>query len=216
SHAPHPAARPRMVRLRIRGLGSDRRGGGAADLVAEARAARARHLHAAAALAGSAPFFRGGKTHSLAPRSPYVNTPRVVLALCLIACGHPPDANEMEASSQALLGVPTPLPVGPLCIGPACVGQSLESVSLGPIAPPTMPTVPLGPTPPPPLPITIPNICPVTSVAMQVLVISADGTEPSLQSIQQALGFHTIPFTPWIATKNPGMLTADKLATNCD
>src|SRR6202022_2698712 len=126
SHAPHPAARPRMVRLRIRGLGADRLGGGAADLVAEARAARARHLHAAAALAGSAPFFRGGKNHSLAPRSPYVNTPRVVPTppspppppLRLAPRGPPPpDIKKRGASSQALLGVPTPLPVGPLCIG---------------------------------------------------------------------------------------------------
>ena len=135
--------------------------------------------------------------------------------IALVACGRPPEANE-PASSHALLGTPLPLPVAPTCVGPVCVGQSIDSVTLGPVAPPTMPTVPLGPTPAPPLPITIPNLCPVTTVAMQVLVISADGTEPSLQSIQQALGFHTVPFTTWIATKNPGMLTADKLATNCD
>jgi hypothetical protein len=50
---------------------------------------------------------------------------------------------------------------------------------------------------------------------MQVLVISATGSEPSLQAIQQALGFHTVPFTTWVATQNPGMLTPDKLATGC-
>jgi hypothetical protein len=51
---------------------------------------------------------------------------------------------------------------------------------------------------------------------MQVLVISADGKEPTLAAIQQALGFHTVPFTTWIATQNPGLLTSDKLASGCN
>jgi len=50
---------------------------------------------------------------------------------------------------------------------------------------------------------------------MQILVLSADGSEPSLQAIQQALGYHTIPFTTWIATQNAGMLTPDKLSSGC-
>jgi hypothetical protein len=51
---------------------------------------------------------------------------------------------------------------------------------------------------------------------MQVLVIAATGTEPTLPAIQQALGFHTIPFTTWIATQNVGTLTADKLSSGCN
>jgi hypothetical protein len=91
----------------------------------------------------------------------------------------------------------------------------MESVTLGPVAPPTIPTEPLGPTPPPPLPLPTPPICPTPSVAMQVLVISPDGTDPTLPAIQQALGYHTVPFSTWIATQNPGLLTPDKLASGC-
>jgi hypothetical protein len=91
----------------------------------------------------------------------------------------------------------------------------MESVTLGPVAPPTIPTEPLGPTPPPPVPLPAPPTCLTPSVAMQVLVISADGTEPTLPAIQQALGYHTVPFTTWIATQNPGLLTPDKLASGC-
>jgi hypothetical protein len=78
-----------------------------------------------------------------------------------------------------------------------------------------MPTGPLGPVPPPPVPLPVPSLCTQSSVSMQVLVLSADGTEPTLQAIQQALGYHTIPFTTWIATQHPGLLTPDKLSTGC-
>src|SRR5438105_89607 len=78
-----------------------------------------------------------------------------------------------------------------------------------------MPTGPVGSSPRPPVPLPVPPICLQTSVGMQVLVISADGTEPTLPAIQQALGFHTVPFTTWIATQNPGLLTPDKLAVGC-
>jgi hypothetical protein len=101
-------------------------------------------------------------------------------------------------------------------VGPACVGDHVESVTLGPAAPPSMPSSPLGPTLPIPVPVPVPSICPFTSTAMRILVISATGDEPSLEAVQQALGFHTVPFTTWVATRNPGMLTGDKLASGCE
>lgn len=57
--------------------------------------------------------------------------------------------------------------------------------------------------------------CSSYSLDMRVLVISTDGTEPDLPAIQQALGYHSVPHSTWIATKNPGRLTADQLATGC-
>jgi len=50
---------------------------------------------------------------------------------------------------------------------------------------------------------------------MAVLVISATGSEPSFGAIQDALGYHTVPLTTWIATQKPGQLTPDTLFTAC-
>jgi hypothetical protein len=58
---------------------------------------------------------------------------------------------------------------------------------------------------------TPPPGCTNWTKAMQVLVISTDGTEADLQAIQQALGFHTIPYTTWIATQKLGQLTSSVL-----
>jgi len=158
-----------------------------------------------------------------------VNTPRVVIAISgialLAACGSGVDQSASRFNSATAgtsvrpdaLGLPPlPVPVAPICVGPACVGGQVESITLGPVTPPTMPTNPLGPVPPPPIPVPVPSLCTATNVRMQVLVLSATGSEPSLQAIQQALGYHTIPFTTWVATQNPGQLTADKLSAGCD
>ena len=126
---------------------------------------------------------------------------------------------ETTSASRALGLDPLPLPPPP----PPPPAPSLtpiviveEPIPQAPVAPPTIASVPLGPTLPVPTPVPLPSLCAVTRVAMQVLVIAATGNEPSLGAIQQALGFHTIPFTTWIASSNPGMLTPDKLATGCD
>jgi peptidoglycan/xylan/chitin deacetylase (PgdA/CDA1 family) len=63
---------------------------------------------------------------------------------------------------------------------------------------------------------TAPPGCTDWSVQMEVLVISADGSEPTLSAIKDALGYHTIPFTTWIATQNQGLLTPDRLSTGCN
>jgi hypothetical protein len=132
----------------------------------------------------------------------------------LLACGGAPE--QMNGASPRDVGLDLGIGPGPICVGPACIGQQLESVTLGPVEPPSIPSNPLVPVPPPPVPLPTPPICLTTTVALQVLVISADGTEPTLPAIQEALGYHTIPFTTWIAQQNPGLLTADKLATGCD
>jgi hypothetical protein len=48
---------------------------------------------------------------------------------------------------------------------------------------------------------------------MRALVISADGTEPTLPAIQQALDYIGVPYTVWITSQHPGALTADQLAS---
>jgi hypothetical protein len=103
--------------------------------------------------------------------------------------------------------VPVPVPALPVHV---------EALPAAPVALPAIESMELGPTGPIPIPVPLPSICTANKVALQVLVIAATGDEPSLPAIQEALGFHTIPFTTWIATKNPGLLTADKLATGCD
>jgi peptidoglycan/xylan/chitin deacetylase (PgdA/CDA1 family) len=138
----------------------------------------------------------------------------IAAAAALFACGGLPE--QSIHNSPRDVGLDLGIGPGPICVGPACLGQHLESVTLAPVEPPSIPSTPLGPIAPPPVPLPAPPICLTPTTAMQMLVISADGTEPSLPAIQQALGFHTIPFTTWIAKQNPGMLTADKLATGCD
>lgn len=46
---------------------------------------------------------------------------------------------------------------------------------------------------------------------LKVLVLSADGTEVDLPAIEQSLQYVGIPYTLWIASQNPGGLTANKL-----
>jgi hypothetical protein len=138
----------------------------------------------------------------------------------LVACGGWPDLTSSRAGHDSVHLQTSPtlaaaLSTG-LCLAPLCFGGHQESLTAGPVAPPTIPTIPLGPAPAIPLPVPVPSICPVTNIAMQVLVISANGNEPTLSAIQQALGYHTVPFTTWIATQNPGLLTADKLSSGCD
>jgi len=47
----------------------------------------------------------------------------------------------------------------------------------------------------------------------KLLVISAEGTETALSAVQQTLDFLGTPYTVWIAARNPGTLTPDRLAT---
>lgn len=55
----------------------------------------------------------------------------------------------------------------------------------------------------------------VCGVDMKVLVISADGNETGLPAITAALGHIGTPFETYVATQNPGGMTADKLANSC-
>jgi hypothetical protein len=128
-------------------------------------------------------------------------------------------------SAQAQIGLPPILPPlpppDPICIGPICVGLPVATISLGPVALPIIPTGPLPPIfpppppPPEPPPPPPPPPCNSTDLTLKVLVISADGKEADLPAIQQALDYHSVPYTTWIATQNPGQLTADKLAGPC-
>jgi len=99
--------------------------------------------------------------------------------------------------------------------------NSWQKLALAPPAPPVIRSLPLGPTAPPPAPAA--EVwrraallgCASYSLAMKVLVLSADGKEADLQAIETALGYHGIPFAVWIAAQNPGLLSADKLANGC-
>src|SRR3982751_2192798 len=115
-------------------------------------------------------------------------------AAVLFACGSAP--GQLDGTAPRDLGLDLGVGPGPICVGPACVGQHLESLTLGPVEPPVIESNPLGPSLPPPIPLPAPAVCLSTTVAMQLLGISADGAEPTLPAIQEALGFHTVPFTP--------------------
>ncbi|MDB5096341.1 MAG: hypothetical protein JWM80_762 [Cyanobacteria bacterium RYN_339] len=85
-----------------------------------------------------------------------------------------------------------------------------------PITQPTARPTPMpGPTArPTPVPKATPTpVPPAPSVEARLLVISADGNEPALSSIQQSLGLLGTPYTVWIATQHPAALTPDQLAT---
>lgn len=107
------------------------------------------------------------------------------------------------------------LPEPGTCLGPVCLPQ-LSDLSVGPVELPPLPSLPLGPTPPPPLPPPAPPGCTSVTLGMRVLVISADGTEPVFAAIQEALDYHSVPHTTWIATQRPGQLTPEALAGGCD
>lgn len=110
---------------------------------------------------------------------------------------------------------PPSLPDPGTCLGPICLPQ-LSDLSVGPVEFPTLPSLPLGPTPPPPLPPPAPPGCTSTTLGMKVLVISADGTEPVRSAVEEALDYHSVPYSTWIATQRPGQLTPDALASGCD
>jgi hypothetical protein len=93
-----------------------------------------------------------------------------------------------------------------VCLPPLCVG---------PVDFPLVPSLPLGLTAPPPTIPPPPPGCPDASVAMSVLVLSADGTESVLPAIQDALDYHSVPHETWIASQRPGQLDATALATGC-
>jgi hypothetical protein len=108
-----------------------------------------------------------------------------------------------------------------VCIALASVAGGAQTPSGAPPAPPRIATGPLGPVdslrsaPESSTDATPPPGCTDWSVQMRVLVISATGSEPSFGAIQDALGYHTVPFTTWIATQKPGQLTPDTLFTAC-
>jgi hypothetical protein len=93
-----------------------------------------------------------------------------------------------------------------VCVPPLCVG---------PVDFPVVPSLPLGLTAPPPSIPPPPPGCPDASVAMTVLVLSADGTETVLPAIQQALDYHSVPYDTWIASQRPGQLVPTALASGC-
>ena len=93
-----------------------------------------------------------------------------------------------------------------LCIPPLCVG---------PVDFPLVPSLPLGLTSPPPDIPPPPPGCPDASLAMTVLVLSADGNETGLPAIEQALDYHSVPHETWIASQRPGQLVPTALATQC-
>lgn len=92
-----------------------------------------------------------------------------------------------------------------ICLPPLCVGPDF----------PLIPSLPLGLTPPPPAIPPPPPGCPDASVAMNVLVLSADGTETVLPAILDALDYHSVPHTTWIASQRAGQLDAAALASGC-
>ncbi|MDP9440300.1 MAG: hypothetical protein M3P49_16440 [Actinomycetota bacterium] len=55
--------------------------------------------------------------------------------------------------------------------------------------------------------------CPSTD--LRVLVIAADGKEPTLPAIRQVLDYLGTPYTVYVANQNPGGLTPNKLSEGC-
>jgi len=104
-----------------------------------------------------------------------------------------------------------------LVLGPAQVRAQvcLPPLCVGPVDFPLVPSLPLRLTAPPPNIPQPPPGCPDASLAMTVLVLSADGTETVLPAIQQALDYHSVPHETWIASQRPGQLVPTALAAGC-
>jgi hypothetical protein len=105
-------------------------------------------------------------------------------------------------------------------------GRGYELPPLAP-APPLLPTSPLPDVPMPTPPsggqgfqggaaterVSIAATESTSSLALKILVISADGTEVTLPAIQQVLDYIGVPYTLWIASERQGQLTAAQLAS---
>jgi hypothetical protein len=126
----------------------------------------------------------------------------------------------LPGTGEAQLGGVTPPPPPPLpgvCVGPLCVPPPEHVITQVAPAIPVIPSDPLGPTPPPPIPPTPPPGCTNATLDMRVLVLAADGNEPSLAAAREALDHHSVPHEVWIATQRPGQLTSAALASGtCD
>src|SRR5881396_3498318 len=125
--------------------------------------------------------------------------PALLLAACamIFACGH---AAFAQLPPLPPLPPPPPLPL-PLPLPPPDL----------PLGPPELPTIPSLPQV---WPSNGPGTSgstelPVTSATLdaKVLVISADGTEPVLGAIRQALGYTGVPYTLYVAHETPGGFT---------
>ena len=90
-------------------------------------------------------------------------------------------------------------------------------MSVGPVAWPSIPSRPQGQVN---LPAALPRTAQMQTAAtritspildLKLLVIAADGTEPGLTTIEQALKYLGTPYTVWIATQHPNALNAAAL-----
>jgi uncharacterized membrane protein len=94
-----------------------------------------------------------------------------------------------------------------------------REVRRGPVDHPRVPTRPLPPISPPgrrSSRAALPPGCTSVTLEMRILVVSADGQESTLGAIREALDYHSVPYSVWIATRSPGALTAGALASGCD
>src|SRR6266545_1747881 len=93
-----------------------------------------------------------------------------------------------------------------VCVEPLCVG---------PVDFPLIPSLPLPVGARPPSITAPPPGCDDVSLAMKILVLSADGSEAVLPAITQALDYHSIPYETYIASQHPGELTPARLGSGC-
>src|SRR5439155_15277742 len=99
------------------------------------------------------------------------------------------------------LPLPLPLPIPPL------------DLSLGPPALPTLPSVPQVLPSNAPGPSSSAQL-PATSAQLdaKLLVVSADGNEPVLGMMRQALDYEGVPYTLYVANQTPGGFTPSMLS----
>src|SRR3989441_289971 len=109
--------------------------------------------------------------------------------------------------------LPDPPPLPPLPPLPLPLPLPPPDLTL---APPELPTIPSLPQilPPNAPPVSGSTELPVTSATVdaKLLVISADGAEPVLGSIRQAVEYEGIPYTLYVASKTPGGFTPAMLS----
>lgn len=125
----------------------------------------------------------------------------VVAAVSVIAPG--------DSLAQLLPPPPLPLPLPPPPLPlPLPLPIPSPALSLAPPALPTIPSLPQVLPPNAPGPSSSPEQ-PVTNAKLdaRILIVSADGTEPVLGSILQAVQYEGIPYTLYVASKTPGGFT---------
>jgi hypothetical protein len=141
---------------------------------------------------------------------------RSILSIILIAllCVSVLTMAPLPSSAQGPAGEPQATVFLPMVASNSTAHAEGSHMHTGPFRMPRIASHPLGQPSNAPQPRSSqPQLALVANptIDAKILLISADGNEPSLAAITQTLDYMATPYTLWIATQRPNQLTSDQL-----